>query len=50
MIDPRRGCLKKAVVDFHINEETIIETEKPVDYSFKKLTSIEREFDLRSFI
>lgn len=33
-----RKCSHKAVVDFHINENTTLESGKPADYSFKKLS------------
>lgn len=49
MIDPRRGCLKKENVDFRINEETLLKTEKPVDFSFKKLTVLQRKFEKHLF-
>lgn len=38
--DKKKGGVKKEVIDFRINEQTLIETEKPVDFSFKKMTEM----------
>lgn len=34
------ACVLKQPVDFHINEQTTLETEKPLDFSFKKLKKL----------
>lgn len=34
------GCVLKQPVDFHINEQTILESERPLDFSFKKLKTL----------
>lgn len=34
---------RKAVVDFHINENTITDSSRPVDYSFFKYKELKRK-------
>lgn len=36
----RERVVRKDVVDFHINEDTMLETAKPVDFSFKNFKTL----------